>query len=766
MTEFRRWFENPTYEPLAERVQWRESRNNPNAVSPVGARGLMQTMPDTERDPGFGVPPLNPELDPTVERRRLGRDYLAAMLDRYQGDQEAALAAYNWGPGRADDWVSSGKPWDALPGETREYIKEILGKGDVGGGMGLPTRNPARAAGEPEVAKTPERAAFDQLTQARAQPVTPPPARSAPGIDLPEMQMPGLPEGFDPAEGIIDEDLAQMMQLAPEMPVPGASPQRQEFDRLTAQAQGVEPFYEPLRLGTEEIQPGRTERPAIADAPALGAEVGGEFPPADTPLEEAYAADDAVPQQEPLQVADAGGFDVGRYKDLLRAKNAKPTRENEGLFRRLQPGIGMIGAHFLAQGTGMPVRGVAEALMAREEARATGATNEAKTREADMIFDIVNQQGIDAGMDPQKAADRAWLIAGGHGDAAEALGWDDQDANEAPEVFADAQTWVDPLGGFYYANRDKNGNMIFINGKNGQPLENIPPDAIPATGKWVDTATGSRFVPDMQASRQLAVERAGISDPLAPAPPQGGGAGTMQGAPGAPGVPGQYGMPGQSGGFIEKDVYGKKFQEERAKADAEKFINSEEDMRKAYQIVTNIDTALNHKGFNTFFGSSPKEWLEQTWASVADSDYRDFKAGAYPPLRGSLFVEGFQSVKGAGQITEYEGKTAAEAITSIEQGQSEEGARKGLNTFKAIQLSRIRRAMARGGASQEQLDMVSQDLEELRQEGVGDVVDNLNRQYVLFAQGKIPKPYSGKVGDARVTNGQMASGNRNLEIIE
>ena len=240
----------------------------------------------------------------------------------------------------------------------------------------------------------------------------------------------------------------------------------------------------------------------------------------------------------------------------------------------------------------------------------------------------------------------------------------------------------------------------------------------------------------------------------------------MQGAPGAPGVPGQYGMPGQSGGFIEKDVYGKKFQEERAKADAEKFINSEEDMRKAYQIVTNIDTALNHKGFNTFFGSSPKEWLEQTWASVADSDYRDFKAGAYPPLRGSLFVEGFQSVKGAGQITEYEGKTAAEAITSIEQGQSEEGARKGLNTFKAIQLSRIRRAMARGGASQEQLDMVSQDLEELRQEGVGDVVDNLNRQYVLFAQGKVPKPYSGKVGDARVTNGQMASGNRNLEIIE
>lgn len=116
--------------PLVDAVIWQESRGNPNAVNPrTGASGLMQVMPDTARDPGFGVQPLDwSQRFDRNENKRFGTDYLGAMLSRYRGDVDAALAAYNWGPGNADRWVSQGKPMDALPAETRDYITKIKGR--------------------------------------------------------------------------------------------------------------------------------------------------------------------------------------------------------------------------------------------------------------------------------------------------------------------------------------------------------------------------------------------------------------------------------------------------------------------------------------------------------------------------------------------------------------------------------------------------------------------------------------------------------------
>ncbi|MFL9582361.1 lytic transglycosylase domain-containing protein [Stenotrophomonas sp. AB1(2024)] len=81
-----------------------ESGGNAAAVSPKGAVGLTQVMPATGADPGFGVSPLqngSPE-----ENVRLGRDYLTAMLKRYPGRPDLALAAYNAGPGVADRFAS------------------------------------------------------------------------------------------------------------------------------------------------------------------------------------------------------------------------------------------------------------------------------------------------------------------------------------------------------------------------------------------------------------------------------------------------------------------------------------------------------------------------------------------------------------------------------------------------------------------------------------------------------------------------------------
>jgi len=89
-----------------------ESGGNPNAVSPKGARGYTQVMPATGRDPGFGVRPL--QNDSPEENLRFGRDYLTAMIRRYPGRLDQALAAYNAGPGRIP--VQGGGPQVAQNG--------------------------------------------------------------------------------------------------------------------------------------------------------------------------------------------------------------------------------------------------------------------------------------------------------------------------------------------------------------------------------------------------------------------------------------------------------------------------------------------------------------------------------------------------------------------------------------------------------------------------------------------------------------------------
>ncbi len=110
---------------LHERVKLAESGGNPDAVSPAGAVGSMQTLPSTLKDPGFGVKPA--ASDTAAERERVGNDYLNAMLKRYDGNERLALIAYNWGPDHADDIATGARKPDALPSETRNYLSKILG---------------------------------------------------------------------------------------------------------------------------------------------------------------------------------------------------------------------------------------------------------------------------------------------------------------------------------------------------------------------------------------------------------------------------------------------------------------------------------------------------------------------------------------------------------------------------------------------------------------------------------------------------------------
>lgn len=108
--------------PLAAAVQKVESNNNPNAVSSAGAQGLMQLMPETAKNPGFGIEPAKD--DSPEENQRVGRQYLDALTQKY--GEIKGVAAYNMGTGAFDKWEREGASFNALPKETQLYIGRVM----------------------------------------------------------------------------------------------------------------------------------------------------------------------------------------------------------------------------------------------------------------------------------------------------------------------------------------------------------------------------------------------------------------------------------------------------------------------------------------------------------------------------------------------------------------------------------------------------------------------------------------------------------------
>ncbi len=140
MTELARYASK--IEPaLAMSIARQETELNQRAISPAGARGLMQLMPRTAKKVASWIGESYSRdrlLDDWQYNARLGQSYLAEQIITFGGSYVLAAAAYNAGPHRVDQWIGEyGDP--RLPGtdmidwienipfsETRNYVQRVM----------------------------------------------------------------------------------------------------------------------------------------------------------------------------------------------------------------------------------------------------------------------------------------------------------------------------------------------------------------------------------------------------------------------------------------------------------------------------------------------------------------------------------------------------------------------------------------------------------------------------------------------------------------
>lgn len=112
-----------------------ESNFSPEAVSPAGAVGIMQIMPETGEwlAARSGEPFDSEQLYDPVYNIRLGTEYLHFLLDYWDWDVDKAVASYNAGQSKVAEWLAAGQ-WDGTLAnaadipyeETRDYLRRVL----------------------------------------------------------------------------------------------------------------------------------------------------------------------------------------------------------------------------------------------------------------------------------------------------------------------------------------------------------------------------------------------------------------------------------------------------------------------------------------------------------------------------------------------------------------------------------------------------------------------------------------------------------------
>ena len=170
--------DNELPEEFFTRLIWQESRFDPGAVSPAGAQGIAQFMPQTAKTRG-----LTNAFEP-LQALRESASYLRELRTTFRGNLGLAAAAYNAGPGQVEAWLAKRR---ALPGETWAYVLIVTGQTADAWASSAPPA-PAANAEPSDAAKGARCVEIAKLmierTQRRRPPLTEDPAWGPWGVQL------------------------------------------------------------------------------------------------------------------------------------------------------------------------------------------------------------------------------------------------------------------------------------------------------------------------------------------------------------------------------------------------------------------------------------------------------------------------------------------------------------------------------------------------------------------------------------------------------
>jgi hypothetical protein len=248
---------------------WKESQFNPKAKSPAGAQGIGQFMPATAREEGVDV------NDPKSSIYGAARYYAKMKNTIANGNDQLAMAAYNWGPGNVQKWLKSGADLSKVPAETRDYVNAISGR-PLAPNMAPKTANAPAAGAAPMAAETAGNGNFVI------------PGRQSAGYEGGYNNPYKAAESAVPMQGgpyvgsgqpskVTNRINAEIAPAPPSPPSPsqGVSPLVEQFNRPPVQRggqQGVSPAVQEANRG----------QPPVQWPPERGAFVPGTTPPTET----------------------------------------------------------------------------------------------------------------------------------------------------------------------------------------------------------------------------------------------------------------------------------------------------------------------------------------------------------------------------------------------------------------------------------------------------------------------------------------------------
>ena len=352
-------------EHLVKHVMHKETgglKDRANAVSPAGAIGVMQLMPNTAKDLGVKNP-YDPEQN--IEG---GVKYLAQLQRKYQ-DPKLAAIAYNWGPGNTDKWLASGADISRLPRETRGYIQNLAEGGIVGlagGGMDGVRINPNQNFSIPPVDDLEKQKALlermRRIEQAKAAfadmpKVTPTPAATpaaggsalGAGAVLSGIPLLGGMFSYGAANQLSNQSPDQLEQLEgfgadPSGTSFGAAIMRQAKMNEAKKAEPSAPAPAPAKPANDQARLAQI----YADQRALGNTSLGKDKPLG-PIDINFGPDQYMPQEEKkaeeAPTVDTSANEINEIKNLLkqRGEGLSKQKDIDNYMSLLSAGLGMMG---------------------------------------------------------------------------------------------------------------------------------------------------------------------------------------------------------------------------------------------------------------------------------------------------------------------------------------------------------------------------------------------------------------------------------------